>query len=357
MATTAEYGIGQFTFPRGWFMIAESANVVQKPEAARFFGQDMVIYRGESGRVVVIDAYCPHMGTHFAKNESSYIVMDGEQIDGDAIRCPYHGWRFTPEGVCDEIPYSPAPIPKTACVKSWPIKEEAGCIFIWHDPEGGTPDYDVPTFPEWNDTSWVNWKIDHLGTLPCHPQEIVDNIADKAHLGPIHGSTDMEYCESEFDGHTVRQVLAAGHRTLADDVMTNDTWYTGPGILISKMEGHFPSVMLICHTPIEDGSVMAWHALMVKVPNDPPTKEDIAMAGEFQTGSKMALLQDFDVWANKKACTQIMQVVGDGPFGKVRTWYKQFFNPRADAKSYQNKVNGKMVVKGTARDPWPTAAE
>jgi len=112
MATTAEYGIGEFTFPRGWFMVGESKDATHKPIPLRYFGRDLIMYRGESGRVVVMDAYCPHMKTHLAKNESSYIVMDGKQVEGDDIRCPYHAWKFGPDGMCNEIPYSPAPIPK-----------------------------------------------------------------------------------------------------------------------------------------------------------------------------------------------------------------------------------------------------
>ena len=355
MAKTADYEIGEFTFPRGWFMIAEAEEVTMKPKPIRFFGQDMVVYRGMSGRVVVMDAYCPHMGTHLAKNESSYVVLDGQQVDGDSIRCPYHGWKFGPDGKCEEIPYSPADIPKSACIQTWPIEEEAGIVFMWHDPEGGEPDYDLPRFPQWNDPAWVRWKVDHLGVLNCHPQEIIDNIADKAHLGPIHGSMNMELFENEFKDHSVRQNLAAGHRTLANDVLTNDTYYIGPGILISKMVGFHETVMLICHTPVEDGSVQAWHALLVKGNTDQATHADVATARQYQEGSKMAFLQDFDVWSNKRPCLKPMQVIGDGPFGKTRTWYKQFFNPRSQAKSFQEQVNGMHITKGTNRDPWPEA--
>jgi len=69
MATTAEYGIGEFTFPRGWFMVGETKDATNKPIPLRYFGRDLIMYRGESGRVVVMDAYCPHMKTHLAKNE------------------------------------------------------------------------------------------------------------------------------------------------------------------------------------------------------------------------------------------------------------------------------------------------
>jgi hypothetical protein len=37
----------------------------------------------------------------------------------DGIRCPYHAWRFGPDGKCDDIPYHSGPIPAAACVKSW----------------------------------------------------------------------------------------------------------------------------------------------------------------------------------------------------------------------------------------------
>lgn len=356
MATTQEYGLGEFDFPRGWFVVAVSEDATNKPIPLRYFGRDMILYRGQnSGKPVIMDAYCPHMKTHLAKNETSYVVLDGKQTEGDDIRCPYHGWKFGPDGKCNEIPYSPAPIPKAAKIRAYPTQEWGGFILMWHDEEEGEPDFEPHPLPEWEDPKWVNWKVDHLGVLPCHQQEIVDNIMDKAHLSPIHGSMNMDYFESEIDGISVRQVLAAGHRTLADDVLTNDTWYTGPGLLMSRMLGYYNSLLLVAHTPVEDGTTRAWHALMVEPPNMPMTAEDEEAVAAFQEGSKMALLQDFDVWKNKAPCIQIMQVIGDGPFGKVRDWYRQFFNPRKDAAKYQAKANGKWITKGTNRDPWPQA--
>jgi 3-ketosteroid 9alpha-monooxygenase subunit A len=104
MATSADYGLGEFAFPRGWFMVASSDEVTDTALSVRYFGQDMVLYRGQSGRVFLVEAYCPHMGTHLAKNTTSYIVRDKEHIEGDNIRCPYHGWRFGPDGRCNDIP-------------------------------------------------------------------------------------------------------------------------------------------------------------------------------------------------------------------------------------------------------------
>jgi len=63
MAKAADYGLGPNTFPRGWFIVAESKELDAGPMAVRFFGQDLALYRGESGRPVMLDAYCAHMGT------------------------------------------------------------------------------------------------------------------------------------------------------------------------------------------------------------------------------------------------------------------------------------------------------
>ena len=62
MAVASEYGLGPHTFPRGWFVVAESSELDQGPRAVRFFGRDLALYRGESGNPVLLDAYCGHMG-------------------------------------------------------------------------------------------------------------------------------------------------------------------------------------------------------------------------------------------------------------------------------------------------------
>jgi len=343
MAKTAEYGLGEYTFPRGWFMVADADELVDgKPLPVRFFGEDAVIYRGKSGKVHMVEAYCAHMGAHLGKNTTSYVVRDNTWIQGESIRCPYHAWRFGPDGKCDDIPYSTGPIPKTACIKTYTVKESMGAVFMWHDPEGGQPDYDVPYRAEWDDPAYTHWKLDHLGELALHPQEILDNMADLAHMTPTHGSTDCAYFENEFKDHVVIQRFGAGHRTLVTEtgLLETDTWYTGPGVLMSVMKGQYPSLMIITHTPIDDGVVKVWHGLLVKSQNAVATEADVPTARAYQEASRLAFAQDFEIWGNKRACLNPLQIPADGPFHKVRTWYRQFYNPRGKVKDFTSKVNG-----------------
>ncbi len=352
MAKTQDYGLGEFTFPRGWFMVAGADELTDGAVlSVRFFGTDFVIYRGQSGRVVMLEAYCAHMGTHLGKNTSSYVVHDGTRIQGDSIRCPYHAWRFGPDGKCDDIPYSKH-IPKAACVKAWPVVEKLGIIFVWHDPENGEPDFQIPVVPEWDEPSWVQWKIDHMGQLACHSQEVLDNMADLPHLGPVHGST-VEYFENEFRGTTYVQRQGGGHRTLVTKtgMLETDTWYTGPGILMSRMTGMVDSLMFITNTPVDDGVIQVWHGLLVKSPSAVATPEDVTTARAYQEDSRRAFAQDFEIWGNKRPAFNILQIPTDGPFAKGRIWYRQFYNPRHRAHEFQKQVEGIHTVPGMPTAP------
>jgi 3-ketosteroid 9alpha-monooxygenase subunit A len=351
MATSKEYGLGAFDFPRGWFMVAASAQVVDKPMAVRYFGQDFALYRGKSGRVVLLDAYCPHMGTHLARNSTSYVAQDGA-IEDDCIRCPYHAWRFGPDGKCNEIPYASGPIPPAAKVKSWQVVEHLGAVFVWHDPEGGAPDYDLPGIPEAGDPGWVFGPYDDLGVVHCHTQEIMDNITDVAHFGPVHGSL-TKYFENEFRGHVVVQRMGGGHRTLttADGPMLETVaTYTGPSLLITRMTGTHESYIVIAHTPVDDGSAYVWHSLLVKSPTGSAvaTAQDREIAAQYQAMALAAFAQDFEVWKHKKPCIQGLFVQGDGPFRKQREWYRQFYNPRAEREALLKNVDGVYVPRGIA---------
>ncbi|HEX4849041.1 MAG TPA: (2Fe-2S)-binding protein, partial [Novosphingobium sp.] len=98
------------------------------------------------------------------------------------------------------------------------------------------------------------------------------------------------------------------------------------------------------------------YGLLVRVDNAEPTADDIALARAYEEAGVDAFAQDFEIWDNKRPCLNPMMVRGDGPFDKVRIWYRQFYNPRAQAETFQKRVNGRYTTKGTKTAPWESVA-
>lgn len=368
MAGSADYGLGPFAFPRGWFMIANAEDLAAgKPLSARYFGEDVVIFRNADGACGMLSAYCPHMGTHMGASETSYIAAAGLNVQGSGVRCPFHGWRFGLDGKCDHIPYYDGRIPEAARVKSWPVVERWGALFCWNDPEDLPPHFDLPDLPEWDDLAMVRWRgLDHLVDLPCHPIEVFDNNSDYAHLNYLHGG-QVQYYENEVDGVFYRQrqsilgaradlgpewtrnpgVAADAAASDADaSAISTDNAYHGVGLNLARF-AELAAVELIAATPIDDGSCRLWQAALVRAPCGVVDDAARLFAARINAmfGQGLAV-HDGEVWKAKRAATRILQLPTDGPFGQARIWYSQFFHPRADAERIVARVTGVHRIKG-----------
>lgn len=71
---------------------------------------------------VVMDAYCTHLGAHLA--------LGGGRIEGDCIRCPFHGWQFDASGKLRAVPESDT-CPTNADMKTWPSMEKNSVVSVW----------------------------------------------------------------------------------------------------------------------------------------------------------------------------------------------------------------------------------
>ena len=77
-----------------WYPVAFSYEVKDEPIAARLFGDDLVVFRSQSGVVGVLEDRCPHRN----------VPLSIGRMKGDTIQCAYHGWEFDAEGHCKHVP-------------------------------------------------------------------------------------------------------------------------------------------------------------------------------------------------------------------------------------------------------------
>src|SRR5690606_3598847 len=94
----------------------------------RLMGEDFTLYRGESGTPHLVGFRCRHRGA----------MLSVGWVEGDDIRCFYHGWKYGPDGGCVQQPAEPRPFCKDVPVASWPVEEYLGIIFAYVG-EGAPP--------------------------------------------------------------------------------------------------------------------------------------------------------------------------------------------------------------------------
>ena len=98
-------------------------------------GREMVVWRTSAGHLVASDAYCPHLGAHLAR---------GGTVEGEHLVCPFHGWRFGPDGSTVGLGY-PGRCPSSARAVMWPVEEQDGRVRVSPPREGER----VPQVPRW----------------------------------------------------------------------------------------------------------------------------------------------------------------------------------------------------------------
>jgi hypothetical protein len=117
--------------------------------------------------------------------------LESAQRDGDAISCPYHGYKYQKDGRCSHIPTGGIR-PKSARLRSYPIVERGPVVWIWMGEEANADPALLPKPSEMGfgeDPS--GWRFDTSQTfnLKARPALLVDNLFDLSHIAFIHSKT------------------------------------------------------------------------------------------------------------------------------------------------------------------------
>src|SRR5215210_6202666 len=105
------------------FLLARNVEADGQPYRVRLLGEDLVAFRDSNGEFGLVDHACPHRGAP--------LVLGRNEEGG--LRCIYHGWKFTVEGRCLEMPAEPANsrMPANMRIKSYPVRERNGVLWTY----------------------------------------------------------------------------------------------------------------------------------------------------------------------------------------------------------------------------------
>ncbi len=311
--------------PFGWFVVAYADELaVGESRALHYFGEDLVLYRGHSGKPVTLDAYCPHLGAHLGRGIHED-TDGGGRIEGDTIVCPFHAWRFNDQGECVEVPYADKMPPKVVgkqCLKSWPTRESNGLIYVWYHPSGELPmweveDYDEPSSDDWGAQDRFEW------TIRTHPQELAENGADPAHFLYVHRVLNMPTWKINYEGRYANARQDAKMETprgVVDGSIISHS--CGPGQGNTRFTGICETFQMGLTTPIDNDQV---HVRFVFIQRREDEVSRAGLARAFKRDICRQMAEDKIVWENKIYRHRPTLCDGDGPIAKFRKWYSQFY--------------------------------
>lgn len=155
-----------------WYPASWADELGSEPLARKFLDEDIVLYRTDEGEPVALANACPH---RFAK-------LSKGRIHGSALACPYHGLRFAPDGQCSLNPHGPTP--KAVRVRSYPLAERYGMIWIWMGASENADPSKLPLITDREDErfEWVTGYLHVQGNY----QLVIDNLLDLTHVEFMH---------------------------------------------------------------------------------------------------------------------------------------------------------------------------
>ncbi|MFI5299273.1 MAG: Rieske 2Fe-2S domain-containing protein [Polyangiales bacterium] len=302
-------------YPRGWFQVAYSDEIAPGQSLPlKYFGKDLVIFRGESGKLTVLDAHCPHLGAHLGH---------GGKVVGESIVCPFHAWEFGETGACTKVPYATR-IPQRASVACWPVVERNRQVMVWHDVDKAPPSWEVPEIPESNEEEWTpywrkRWQI------RSHNQEMAENVVDTAHFKYVHGmkiipEPHIVEANAPHLRMVTKTIVEAGGQDHAGELAVD---CMGFGFSTSRFTGLVRTTVLASVTPIDDEMLDVRFSFAVHKEHGADVAKGIGKA--FAREIARQLEEDKPIWEHKVFHERPMLCDGDGPIGVFRKWCKTFY--------------------------------
>lgn len=274
----------------------------------RILGEDFTLYRGQSGTPHVVAHRCAHRGTQLSTG----------WVEGDSIRCYFHGWRFEGSGQCVEQPGEVVPFCHKVKIATYPCEEYLGHIFAYF---GEGPPPPLPRWPELECLTPESGTLEATAEIfPCNYFQHVENILDEVHLpfahrGFVLNKPDIPRITAQETPFGLSAFVHHQDGTLKSEfIMPNQCFisilsppFSGPNSLI---EGEPAEVTrtLFWYVPVDDThhmhvQVIAWPAAwaspeIAKVPASPPNDEVAAiLAGrrhlrEVEDHTQLGRIQD-----------------------------------------------------------------
>jgi 5,5'-dehydrodivanillate O-demethylase len=228
---------------RFWQPIYHSRDLpVERPVPLHIMNEVFTLYRGTSGNVFLLEERCAHRGLRLSTG----------WVEGDHLRCFYHGWKFAGSGACIQQPVEGDAFLKRGQLRAYPVREYLGLVFGYFG-EGEPPPF--PLYPQFER---FDGYIEILSYLrECNYFQNLENALDTSHVGFVHGDNS-----ASFEG------FGRGDALKAEESDWGVTYtYTRPGGASRIHQFGMPNLFYFLALPVDEE--IGWQeSLMWFVPID-----------------------------------------------------------------------------------------
>ena len=154
--------------------LSEELPIDGPPIPIRLLGEDLVLFRNESGEIGLLELHCSHRGSDLSYG----------RIEDGGLRCLYHGWLYDIHGNCID---QPSELPTKQFREkvhhvAYPCQEKAGLIFAYLG--AGTPPL-LPAYESLECADDHRWVAKHFHE--CNYLQGAEGNIDTAHVAWLHG--------------------------------------------------------------------------------------------------------------------------------------------------------------------------
>lgn len=269
--------------PVGWFQVAFLSELASQPNPIVPITVDdrrlMAVLQG--GQVEIYDAICPHRGASLAH---------GGQLDGDAIICPFHGYRIRLQQDAGQ----------PLCTRRHPSWTIGDLVFVHL---GDNEPLDLPGALS---ALFASHRVVSGFTMQVRaPHYLVsENAFDGAHFAPVHHAgaapvATRRAADGRLVGETTLTIPPSRWQRSADaDGMVRVPLQIaafGAGVVVSNVGGADPYTVITTATPQPDGVTTV--RLSLAFPNG-ATKPDPGADRYMIEQSRRGLQLDCAIWDN-----------------------------------------------------------
>jgi vanillate O-demethylase monooxygenase subunit len=159
-----------------WYCAAVSDELGTAPLGRILLDEPVVLYRKSDGALVALEDRCCHRRAPLSKGK----------VEGDKLRCGYHGFLYEPGGNVVWVPGQDK-VPPGARVRAYPLVEKHGFAWIWMGAPSQADPATIPDF-HWNDDPEFA-AVAGLLPVAADYRLLMDNLMDLSHVSFLHAAT------------------------------------------------------------------------------------------------------------------------------------------------------------------------